>query len=178
MKKTSIPWQVIPFVLFVALVLLFAFYITHQNITGATASQPLVGQAVPALELPVLGAKETFTQADFPKDRYTLINIFASWCVACVAEHPQLLALAKDKKMLLLGVAWHDKSEATQGYLKQHGNPYAKVLEDVKGVTGVTLAISGVPETLLVNPQGVIVARFAGPLSEDIWQELFAEHVQ
>lgn len=170
-------WQLIPFILFVVMVLAFAGYITRQNRDGGLPSQPLVGQNISAFTLPTLDDK-TFDTQKLPKDRFTLINLFASWCVACAVEHPFLIELSQNKKLSLVGIAWNDKAPATKAYLEKNHNPFNSIALDDQGITGIHLAITGVPETILISPQGVILARYAGPLTEDVWNDHFVGKLQ
>jgi cytochrome c biogenesis protein CcmG/thiol:disulfide interchange protein DsbE len=94
----------------------------------------------------------------------SLLHITASWCAACKIEHPLLVKLAK--KIPIYGVAWKDKPEALQTWLKQAGSPYQKIGYD-DGMLGLELGISGTPESFLISKDRRIIAHFKGPLTED-----------
>jgi cytochrome c biogenesis protein CcmG/thiol:disulfide interchange protein DsbE len=92
-----------------------------------------------------------------------LVNVFASWCAPCRAEHPNLMAL-KARGVAVVGVAWKDDPVATRAFLDELGDPYSMVLVDRDGRAGLDLGITGVPETFAVNAMGQVVAKSSGPL--------------
>jgi len=97
----------------------------------------------------------------------TLINLFASWCPPCLAEHPQLRTLAEDHDLTIIGIAWNDTPDALVAYMRDHGNPYAAVYIDHTGGTASSLHVKGIPESFLVGPDGRILYHFAGPLDAE-----------
>lgn len=127
----------------------------------------LIGKSAPALDLPPLYAgRPRFTTADF-NGHVTLVNFFASWCVPCRAEHPVLRNLA-GKGIVLIGINYKDKPEDAQAFLAELGNPYRVIAADANGRTGTDFGVYGVPETYLIDKNGVIRYRQAGPLTDDI----------
>jgi cytochrome c biogenesis protein CcmG/thiol:disulfide interchange protein DsbE len=92
-----------------------------------------------------------------------LVNVFASWCAPCRAEHPNLMAL-EARGVAVVGVAWKDDPVATRAFLDELGDPYAMVLVDRDGRAGLDLGITGAPETFAVNAMGQVVAKSSGPL--------------
>jgi cytochrome c biogenesis protein CcmG/thiol:disulfide interchange protein DsbE len=135
---------------------------------GKPASEPssvLQGQSVPAFTLESLGVQgATINSANALKGPY-IINVFASWCVPCLAEHPMLMSL-KAVGIPILGINWKDDTDKAKQWLKTHGDPFALVGTDPKGTAIVTLGITGVPETFVVDANGVIVFHRKGPLTE------------
>lgn len=100
------------------------------------------------------------------KNKYTIVNIFASWCASCIEEHDVLFEIAKDSSVNLYGIAWNDYSENTKNYLQKFGNPYQKVALDSKGKLNKMLGVGAVPETFLINPDGAIIYRHRGALNQ------------
>lgn len=100
------------------------------------------------------------------KNKYTIINFFASWCSTCLAEHNVLLELQRRNLVDIYGISWHDIDENTKHYLEKHGNPFTKTFVDSKGDLGRIIGIKAIPETLIVNEEGVAVKRFQGNLQE------------
>lgn len=100
------------------------------------------------------------------KGKYTLINLFSSWCAPCRQEHPILQQLAKQVQLPIIGVAWQDEPERIQIFLQAEGSPYHQVLWDQAGELAVALGATGLPESYLVNQQGEIIRKWIGPLTE------------
>lgn len=135
----------------------------------------LIGQAPPDFTLPPLEGADRpgLAAADLRgQGRPVLVNFFASWCVPCLIEHPQLTRLAREG-VPLFGVAYKDKPGDSLAFLKRHGMPYARLGVDQPGRVAIDWGLYGVPETYLIDRQGIIRWRWAGPLTEDtLTQEL------
>jgi cytochrome c biogenesis protein CcmG/thiol:disulfide interchange protein DsbE len=161
-------FAVVPLVVLVALSALFIGWSLKRD--PGVKPDALVGQPVPETVLPLLeGAQAGTRNLDLKTagvGRPMLINVFASWCAPCRAEHPKLMAL-KDRGIAVVGVAWKDDPADTRVFLDELGDPFAMVLVDREGRAGLDLGITGAPETFAVDAQGRVVAKFAGPLLED-----------
>ena len=132
----------------------------------------LIGQAAPKLQLPGLDGGVSLTGADVRRGHVTLVNIFASWCQPCHIEHEFLLNLAGDadlkaKGVEILGVAQKDSADNIRRFLGAAGDPYAKVGLDGDGRAGIDWGVYGVPETFIVNGDGIIVYKFVGPMDAE-----------
>jgi cytochrome c biogenesis protein CcmG, thiol:disulfide interchange protein DsbE len=156
----------IPLALFAVLLVFLA--IGLQRDPKELPSQ-FVNKPAPAFSAPVLGQPATtvFSPADM-KGKVWLLNVFASWCVACQVEHPVLLKLAKSGVVPLLGLNYKDLPEDAQKWLDRHGNPYALIATDKDGRIGIDYGVYGVPETYLIDKEGIIRDKVIGPVSEDI----------
>lgn len=119
---------------------------------------------LPPLALQPRDGSETVHWQPSP-GRVTLVNFFASWCRPCAMEHPQLLKLAKDQTLDLVGIAWNDTPQALENYLREHGDPYDTVLIDTSGRSAIALGLRGVPETFLIAPNGRVVLHVAGAIT-------------
>lgn len=161
----------LPLVAIVALAVLFAGYALHRN--PHIEPQALVGKPAPDLTLPALDTGEPTTIRSTVKGP-TLINFFASWCVPCELEHPQLMAL-KDEGVRIVGVAYKDAPENSRALLQRLGDPFAVKLIDRDGRAGVEFGTTGVPETYLVGPDGVIIAKHSGPLDAQSAEALLSK---
>jgi cytochrome c biogenesis protein CcmG/thiol:disulfide interchange protein DsbE len=137
----------------------------------ATVSVGRLNQPVPEFSLPDLSQSKTFHANDL-KGQWTLLNIWASWCAPCKLEHPVLISLAK-QQYHIVGLNFKDEDPKANAFLKEGGDPYAFVIVDHEGRFGFDLGVYGVPETLLIDPKGIIRHRFAGILTEDIFNKEF-----
>jgi cytochrome c biogenesis protein CcmG/thiol:disulfide interchange protein DsbE len=153
----------IPLLVLAAAVVLFAAYALNRP-TARVNPAALVGRPLPSVSL--AGLDEA---APRPLDAVTgrgpvLVNVFASWCVPCAVEHPELMRL-KAEGVRIVGVAYKDEPAKSRAFLDRLGDPYGVALNDPRGLAGIELGISGVPETFAVDARGVIVAKHAGPMT-------------
>ncbi len=103
--------------------------------------------------------------ADF-KDNVTLVNVWASWCVPCHDEVPQLEELAKDKRIRLVGINYKDQPDNARRFIGRYGNPFAAVGADPNGRAAIEWGVYGVPETFVVGRDGRIAYKLVGPITE------------
>jgi cytochrome c biogenesis protein CcmG/thiol:disulfide interchange protein DsbE len=161
----------IPLAALAVLVGVAVFLLTRET-ARETISEGRIGRPAPAMSLAPLGGGEVVTTAQFAGRPY-VVNIFASWCAPCRAEHPQLMALRAGGAEII-GVAYKDRPEETQRFLDELGNPFTVVALDPDGRFGLELGMAGVPETFVVGPNGAIRAVHRGPLTAEIVQEEIA----
>ncbi len=129
---------------------------------------PLVGKPAPAFSLAQLAAPDqTFGPADM-KGQVWLLNVWASWCASCRQEHPVLLDLAARKLVPIVGLDYMDTRADGLRSLQQHGNPYHLSILDASGKVGIDYGVYGVPETYVIDKQGVIRLKLTGPVTADI----------
>lgn len=126
---------------------------------------PLINNSAPKIELPVLASGELFNSEQMRGEVWVL-NVFASWCVACVAEHPLLVQLAKDRDIALVGLNYKDTTGEAVAWLNRFGDPFHYVAEDQSGLTGIDWGVYGVPETFVIDAEGKIRYKHIGPLTE------------
>lgn len=161
----------IPLAVFALLVALVALPLVRGTDPSAVPSA-MIGKTVPAFTLPpALDGAPGFGDGDL-KDGPVLVNFFASWCLTCSAEHKLLSRIAREEKIAVYGVDYKDKKEAVTEWLARHGNPYKAVGFDPDGRTGIDFGVYGVPETYVIAPGGVIVHRFAAPLTEEDYEDI------
>jgi cytochrome c biogenesis protein CcmG, thiol:disulfide interchange protein DsbE len=137
---------------------------------------PLIGHAAPAFDLPAIegydGAKG-LSDADLREGHVSLLNVFASWCPPCRAEHRVLMALSRDeslkaKGVRLYGLSYKDEPANARKFLQDEGSPFTAIGADYLGMTSINLGVYGVPETYIVRGDGVIAYKYVGPLTPQI----------
>ena len=132
---------------------------------------PLVDRPAPAFTLANLHRPaQLVATADF-KGQVWLLNVWASWCVSCRVEHPLLLELAKTKAVPIVGLNYKDKPDEGLAWLAQHGDPYTLSVVDADGRVGIDWGVYGVPETFVVDKEGVIRHKHIGPVTVDALQQ-------
>ncbi len=167
-------WGVIlPFAIFAGLAGLFWFAL-H---TGDPSRLPsaLIGKPVPEFALPPLegltsdGGEEVqgFAASDLATGAPTIVNVFASWCVPCLEEHPMLMALAAEPGIRIYAINYKDDPASARRFLGRYGNPFSRVGIDNSGRTAIDFGVYGVPETYVISGDGKIAYRHVGPLTEE-----------
>ena len=148
--------------------LIAAYFVAGLDPDRNPAAVPsaLIDQPAPAFELEALveGASG-LSNADLGSD-VVLINFFSSWCVPCRIEHPLLIELAHERNVPIYGIVYKDQPDAIIRWLGELGSPYAKVLVDPDSRTAIDFGVYGVPETYVIDREGRIRFRYAGPLDE------------
>ena len=157
----------LPLGLFLSLALIFLLRLGSDNDPSVIPSA-LVGQPAPPFELPPLEGSGVPGLARGDLDgQVTVVNIFASWCGPCRVEHPQLVALAADERIRVVGIDYKDQPANALRFLNELGNPYAAIGVDTRGRAAIDWGVYGVPETFVVDRAGVIRFKFIGPLSAE-----------
>ncbi len=128
---------------------------------------PLIGRPVPEFNLPILQMPEKKLGASSLKGRVWLLSVWASWCVSCRAEHPILNQLAKKNVVTIIGLNYKDEPEDAKRWLSMLGNPYNASIIDQDGRTGIDFGVYGVPETFIIDKQGIIRHKHTGPITGD-----------
>ena len=106
------------------------------------------------------------------ENELNLINIWASWCSPCKAEHPYLINLNERFDINLIGINYKDNLDNSKKFLSDLGNPYDEVLVDSDGTKSIELGAIGVPETYLINNENKIIKKFIGPLDQDDYENI------
>ena len=163
--KNRLKWA--PLIVFILLGAALAYGLSKPSNTNITSK--MVGASVPAFTLPpATPGLPGLASADLANGKPHLVNIFASWCVPCIAEAPQLKAIA-DAGVPVMGIAVRDRPEALQRFLARNGNPFRAIGADDASQVQMAIGSSGVPESFLVDGRGQILEQVIGPINpEDV----------
>ncbi|WP_338548403.1 DsbE family thiol:disulfide interchange protein [Roseovarius phycicola] len=164
MAKVS-PLMIAPPVIF--MLLAGVFFVGMQRENPNELPSAFEGREAPVVALEQLAQKPLFEDATLREDGVKLVNFWASWCAPCRVEHPHLTALAEEG-ITIYGVNYKDNPGNAIGFLEELGDPYAGIGADTTGRMGLDWGLYGVPETYVINGQGEIVLRFAGPITERV----------
>lgn len=157
------------------LVAIAAFLLTREG-ERQTISSGLIGRPAPAYSMERLGGGAPLSNADL-QGRPHVVNVFASWCTPCRAEHPQLMTLQAGG-VEIVGVAYKDRPEAAAAFLDELGNPFSVVGLDPEGRFGLDLGLVGVPETFVIGPDGEVRAVHRGPLTPEVVEDTILPALQ
>ena len=132
---------------------------------------PLIDKAAPPFRLPQLQDPGKMLGTEDLRGRVWILNVWASWCVACLEEHPVLVEFSKQNVLPIYGLNYKDRRADAIGWLARHGNPYALSIEDSDGRVGIDYGVYGVPETYVIDRNGFIRYKRIGPVTVKILQE-------
>ena len=166
-------WLWVPLALFAFFAGLAGYMLTQEK--DQFVESTMIGEPLPAFALdPAFGGLPGASKADFVGDRPRLLNIWASWCLPCIAEAPQLEAL-KAQGVEIIGIAIRDRPEDVARFLARYGNPYSRIGSDRISEVQLAIGSSGVPETFVIDAAGVIRYQHIGDIREDDVAVLLAE---
>ena len=154
----------VPLALFVVLV---GFLAVGLGLNPREVPSPLVNKAAPQFKLQQLAAADqAFSPADM-KGQVWMLNVWASWCVACRVEHPLLVELSRAKVLPVVGLDYKDQRPDALGFLQKNGDPYNLSAMDLDGRVGIDYGVYGVPETFIIDKNGVIRHKQIGPITPE-----------
>lgn len=162
----------LPLALFCILVITFTVQL-QRNAQGddpKALESALVGKPVPIKVAADLLEEKQHSADIFQQDKPILLNVWATWCPTCYAEH-QYLNYLSQQGITIIGLDYKDKTDKAIKWLKDLGNPYQVVLKDEKGSLGLDLGVYGAPETFIIDGKGIIHYRHAGDVNEKVWHE-------
>lgn len=128
----------------------------------------LIGKAVPEFDLPPVQGRSLGLSSDDLKGEVSLVNVFASWCVACREEHPLFMKLAAQGTVPLHGLNYKDQPDDAAQWLDSLGDPYTRTGADISGQVAIDWGVYGVPETFVVDADGLIAYKHIGPVNEEV----------
>lgn len=165
---------VVPIIGFAILVI---FLLIGLNRDPSFVPSPLIGKQVPSFSLPRLGAPDKMlTDADL-RGKFSVLNVWATWCVGCRQEHPVLNQIAKQGQVPIYGLNWKDDAALARDWLQRLGNPYEATAFDEEGRVAIDWGVYGAPETFLIAPDGTILYRHIAPITLEVWNEEFLTRI-
>lgn len=160
--------RIVPIGVFLVLVVFLAIGLTRDPSVIPTE---MIDRETPEFALPDLRDEtRTISRDDIIGD-IALVNVFGSWCVACLQEHPTLMQLADADRIKIVGVNWRDEREEARDWLLEHGDPYDTIIFDVDSDLVIKLGVTGAPETFVLDQSGRIRFKQVGPITPDVWRE-------
>jgi cytochrome c biogenesis protein CcmG/thiol:disulfide interchange protein DsbE len=165
----------IPLVLFLGLAVFLAIGLTRDP---HELKSVLINKPAPSFQLPQLkAAGKTISNEDM-RGKVWLLNVWASWCVACRDEHPWLIEYAKSGVVPIYGLNYKDRREDALATLEELGDPYTVSAVDLDGRVGIDFGVYGAPETYVIDQSGTIRFKYVGPMMPDVWKEKILPVVQ
>lgn len=155
----------IPLALFGALAW---FLYAGLSLNPREVPSPLIGKPAPAFALPRLDDPTQTVKREDLLGKVWVMNVWASWCAPCREEHPLVIALARDRKVPVIGLNYKDRPGDARIWLERLGNPYAATLIDFDGKVGIDFGVYGVPETFVIDAQGVVRYKHVGALTSQV----------
>ncbi len=153
--------------------LLVIFFFRGLSLDPSRIPSPLIGKPAPVFSLPALAdASETVSNENM-RGGMALLNVWATWCVGCRAEHEALLTIAASTEVPIIGLNWKDDPVAARRWLGQLGNPYAATAVDAEGRVAIDWGIYGAPETFLIDAAGIVRHKHIGPITMQAWEQDF-----
>lgn len=158
----------IPFGVFL---LLMVFLGIGLFLNPSLVPSPLIDKPAPAFSLPNLHEPETRLTVDELRGQVWLLNVWASWCVSCRYEHPLFVDLAREGIVPIYGLNYKDRREDAINWLRSFGDPYVASLHDLDGRVGLDYGVYGVPETYVIDSEGIIRYKQIGPVTQDVLRD-------
>ena len=159
--------KIISFVILGIIIFIIGVFFIGLKKSSIYDTKDLVGQKITKINLNNFHQDTIFTEKDLKKNNFILINFWASWCAPCRDEHPFLLKLKDENNLSLLGVNFKDKKNNALKFLNNFGNPYDYLTKDELGKHSVNFGVYGIPESILLNKNFVVLKKFIGPLNKN-----------
>ena len=147
------------------------FLFTGLGLNPREVPSPLIGKPAPAFTLPRLDDPQVSMRPEDFRGKPWVLNVWASWCAPCREEHPLVIDLARRTKVTVVGLNYKDRPGDATGWLRRLGDPYTATLVDFDGKVGIDFGVYGVPETFVIDAQGIILHKHVGPLTPAVLRE-------
>ena len=165
----------IPIVVFLLLVVVFSFGLFNDP---RELPSPFLGEQAPTFEVPSLTEPERTVGSTAYAGEMALVNVWATWCVGCRQEHAFLMQLDAAGAIPIYGINWRDNRPEALRWLEQLGDPYVFSAFDADGRVGIDWGVYGAPETFLISPDGIVLHKHLGPLTQAVWDSDFVPLIE
>ena len=169
-NKRFPPLIILPHLIFFGLAILFILGVKRENPNNLPSV--FINKPAPPITETALKSFTSVSLDEIKSPNIKLVNFWASWCAPCRAEHPKLLELS-EQGVQIIGVNFNDNEDNASLYLKESGNPFTSVAFDPSGKTAIDWGVTAPPETFIINSEGVVIFRFAGPLVGNDYENRF-----
>ncbi len=163
--------SLLPLIIFL-LVLSSFFYLLIIERNPTEIPSNLLNKNVPSFKADILSESKKFVSINEFGKQITLVNFFATWCKPCLDEHKFIKLFSNEKKLRVIGINYKDRPNKTIAWLKKLGNPYSEVLLDKSGNIGIDWGVYGIPETFVINSEGIIKYRHVGPITKKDFKKI------
>ena len=159
--------------IFYSILFLFFLFIFSIFYIGLDKPNFYTPKEIKNENLEAFSSKELFSNEQFQSNdlikinKFTIVNIWASWCIPCKQEHSLLMDLKNKTNINIIGLNYKDKKNNAKNFINELGNPFSKILTDPDGVISISLGAYGVPETFLINNESNVIRKYIGPLTHD-----------
>ena len=163
-------------ILFIFFVIIFItiFFVFFKGLQNSNIYVPkaVVEKNIPSFKIKIFDTDDEINSEEiFKKDKFYLLNIWASWCVPCRDEHPFLMKLSKQKNIEIIGLNYKDDNKNAKKFLREYNNPYTIIVSDKNGIISIKWGSYGVPETFLIYNEKII-KRIIGPIGNELFLEI------
>ena len=171
-SKSNPLLAILPLVVFLGLAFVFYSLLSTEGRDTSALPSALLDEPAPLLTVPALEATGLPGMTpDMFTGKISVVNVFASWCVPCRHEHPQIVKLGEDDRFQLVGLNQRDQTQNAMAFLSELGNPYDVIGVDADARASIEWGVYGVPETFLVDQEGIIFHKHVGPINEGMLRD-------
>ncbi len=168
MQARSLFIRLTPVGIFLIIAGFFAYGLTRDPSKIPTE---MIDRELPSFELPSLYDQNLMLNDETFLGKTHLVNVFGSWCVACLQEHPTLMRLSRAGRINLVGVNWRDDRADALAWLQRHRDPFQQIIYDADSELAIELGVTGAPETFIIDPRGRIRFKYVGPITDRVYDE-------